>query len=72
MVVDAKNLLAELEKISNMTTKDKLSLLPEDESKKLKEAMNAISAYTKAVEKAEKARIRSQEKRKSERETLGI
>ena len=69
IVVDAKNLLGELEKISSMTTREKLSLLPEDEAKKLKEALNAVQAYTKAVEKAEKARIRSQERRKGERES---
>lgn len=69
IVVDAKNLLSELEKISGMTTREKLSLLPDDEAKKFKEALNAVQAYTKAVEKAEKARIRSQERRKGERET---
>ena len=72
IVVDAKNLLNELGKISNMTSREKLSLLPEDEAKKLKEAMGAVQDYTKAVEKAEKARIRAQEKRKVERDTIGV
>ena len=72
IVADAKSLLSELEKISQMTTREKLSLLPEDEAKRLKSAISAVQAYTKAVEKAEKARIRSQEKRKGERETTAI
>ena len=70
IVVDAKNLLNELGKISNMTSREKLSLLPEDEAKRLKEAMGAVQDYTKAVEKAEKARIRAQEKRKVDRDTV--
>lgn len=72
IIIDAKNLLNELGKISNMTSREKLSLLPEDEAKKLKEAIGAVQNYTKAVEKAEKARIRAQERRKVDRDAIGI
>jgi hypothetical protein len=34
--------LGELEKISGMTDREKLSLLPENEAKKLKEALGAV------------------------------
>jgi hypothetical protein len=58
IVADAKGLLEELTKISKMATREKLSLLPEGEAKKYKEALNAVSAYDRAVEKAERNRIR--------------
>ena len=70
ILVDAKNLLNELEKISNLTTKDKISLLPEGESKKLKEALTAVSNYEKAVEKLEKKRVRNVEIAKASKEEM--
>ena len=66
VIADSKSLIAELDKISKLTTKEKLSILPEDEASRLKSAINAVQIYTKAVEKAEKARVRGQEKRRGE------
>lgn len=68
-IVDAKSLLAELQKIYTLTDKDKISLLPEKEGKKLKEAIAAIAAYEKAVERAEKKRIKALEETKSRKST---
>jgi hypothetical protein len=53
-----------------MGTKDKLSLLPEDEAKKFRDVINAVQAYSRAVEKAEKNRLRAQERRKAEQESI--
>jgi hypothetical protein len=58
--------LEELSKISKLTTREKLSLLPEGEAKKYKDALAAVTAYDRAVEKAERNRIRQQEKRKTD------
>ena len=72
IVADAKSLLEELEKISKLTTKEKLSLLPEGEAKKYKDALSAISAYDRAVERAERNRIKAQEKRKSDKGDVSL
>ena len=61
IVVDAKNLLEKLDQIKTLTSREKLSLLPEDQAKKFKEALSAISAYEKAIERLEKKRIRTVE-----------
>ena len=67
IIEDARNLLAEMGKISKLTTKEKLSLLPEDEAKKFKDALNAVAAYDRAIEKLERNRLRAQERRKSDK-----
>jgi hypothetical protein len=44
--------------------------LPEDEAKKFKDIISAVQAYDKAVDRAEKTRLRNQEKRKAERSSI--
>ena len=64
VIFDAKNLLGELDKIATLTTKEKISLLPEDEAKKLRDAISAAQDYNKALEKLEKRRIKDLESAK--------
>ena len=64
VIFDAKNLLGELDKITTLTTKEKISLLPEDEAKKLRDAISAAQDYEKALERLEKRRIKDLESAK--------
>ena len=64
VIFDAKSLLGELDKIATLTTKEKISLLPEDEAKKLRDAISAAQDYNKALEKLEKRRIKDLESAK--------
>ena len=42
IIVDAKNLLKEISDIKNLTDREKISLLSDDEAKKIREAILAV------------------------------
>lgn len=62
---EAKTLFSEITRLQGLTTKEKLSLLPENEATKIKEAIAAIQEYERAITKAEKKRIRDLEANKT-------
>ena len=61
ITAEAKTLFSEITRLQGLTTKEKISLLPEEEATKIRDAIAAIQEYEKAVERAEKKRIRTLE-----------